>query len=170
MTGHHIVFCSDDAALLESLIRFVSAALHQGNPVVVWATESHRASILGRVRAQAIDIDGAIQRGTYIASDVGEAPDPELIVRTLEQLRMAAFEAGVEQPRLAVCGERAGLLWEQGSNNDALQIEELFNALSRTYEMDILCVYPLAHCDDRTESFARLCEEHSSFSFRWSSQ
>jgi hypothetical protein len=39
---HQIVFCADDAALLDGLTRFIAAALGEGNPAIVWATESHR--------------------------------------------------------------------------------------------------------------------------------
>ena len=165
---HHIVFCADDGALVDGLEFFISAALKKRNPAIVWATESHRNDLIRRLRADGLDIDAAIQRGTYIASDAGETADPERILRTLRGLREASCKAGTRQPRVAVCGERAGRLWAEGKKEAALQIEQLFNELAKRLEIDILCVYPLPHEEDRTTSFNTLCQEHSSFSCRWS--
>ena len=87
---HEILFCSDDDAVLEGLTRFIAAALNDGNAAIVWATESHRASLLQRLRAQSVDIDGAIRRGTYVSSDVAEPPDPARMAEALRALRAAA--------------------------------------------------------------------------------
>ena len=65
---HQILFCADDAALLAGLTRFIAAALDEGNPAIVWATESHRDALIQRLRTRGVEIDAAIQRGTYIAS------------------------------------------------------------------------------------------------------
>ena len=47
---------------------FIAAALDEGNPAIVWATESHRDALIQRLRTRGVEIDAAIQRGTYIAS------------------------------------------------------------------------------------------------------
>ena len=37
-----MLFYADDVALLDGLTRFIADALGEGNPAIVWATESHR--------------------------------------------------------------------------------------------------------------------------------
>lgn len=107
---HEIVFCSNNEVRLDSLARFIAAALNTRNAAIVWATESHQESLLQRLHARGVDIDGAIQRGTYISVDVAETPDPVRILNAVRALSEAASKAGKKHPRVAVCGERAGRL------------------------------------------------------------
>jgi len=163
---HEILFCSDDQAVLEGLTRFIVAALSAGNPAIVWAAESHRNRLLERLRKAGVDIDAAIQRGTYIASDVGETADPVRILVTLDGLSKAASNGGTKHPRVAVCGERAGRFWAEGNTDAAIQLEQLFNDLAKRHKMDILCVYPSPDAKDDKSAFASLCAEHSVVSYR----
>jgi hypothetical protein len=165
---HQILFCADDATLLAGLTRFIAAALDEGNPAIVWATESHREALIQRLRTRGVEIDAAIQRGTYIASDVAETADPVRILVTLRGLSEAASKGGTKHPRVAVCGERAGRLWAEGKTDAAIVLEQLFNELAKHHQMDILCVYPLPDAEDDKSAFSSLCAEHCSFSFLWS--
>ena len=111
-----------------------------------------------------MDIDAAIERGMYIASDVAEPADPGHTARTLAGLNEAALKAGNEHPRIAACGERAGRFWEEGKTDAALRLEQLFKVLASGQDMNILCVYPLP--PEEHSEFKRLCEEHSAVSYR----
>src|SRR5215469_2825155 len=164
---HQILFCADEAALLDGLTRFIAAALDEGNPAIVWATESHRDALVQRLRTRGVEIDAAIQRGIYIASDVAETADPVRLLATLRGLSEAASKGGTKHPRVAACGERAGRLWAEGKIVAAIKLEQLFNELAKRHEMDILCVYPLADAEDAKSALRSLCAEHSSFSFLW---
>jgi DNA-binding NarL/FixJ family response regulator len=158
---HEILFCSDDEVLLDGLARFIGAALNAGNAAIVWATEPHRDSLLQRLRAQGVDIDATLQRGTYIASDVTEAPDPVRIVDAIRSLSGAASKAGKKNPSVAVCGERAGRLWAEGKLDVAIYLEQLLNELAESYNIDILCVYPLPYPQKDRHAFKSLCGEHT---------
>ena len=163
---HEILFCSDDAATVDGLARFIAAALNAGNPAIVWATESHRASLLQRLRAQGVDMDASIHRGTYISSDVAEPPDAARMVAALKALRAAASNAGKKHPRVAVCGERAGNMWAEGKTDEAIRLEQLLNELAKQYDLDILCPYPLPQGQDDTPLLKNICAEHSAVSYR----
>jgi CheY-like chemotaxis protein len=164
--GHEILFCSDDEVLLDGLARFIGAALMAGNAAIVWATESHRRTLLQRLRTQGLDIDAAVQRGTYIASDVSEAPDPVQIADAIRSLSVAASKAGKKHPCVAVCGERAGRLWAEGKLDVVIRLERLLNELAESYNIDILCVYPLPYRQENAGAFKSLCEEHAAVHFR----
>jgi len=158
---HEIVFCSDDGVLLEALADFIATALNAGNPAIVWATESHRETLLHTLRARGVDIELAMQRGTYIASDAGETLDQVQIVNTINGLSEAASKAGKEHPRVAVCGERAGRLWAEGKTDVAIHIEQFCNELARSHDIDILCPYPSPIAQEGGQALKTICAEHT---------
>ena len=166
--SHDILFCTNDAVALDGLTRFIAAALREGNPAIVWATELHRCALIQRLRADGVDVDGAIERGTYIASDVAEVAEPGHVLMTLKGLSEAASKVGKKHPRVAACGERAGRLWADGKTDAAIRLEQLFNELAKIHDMNILCVYPLPDAEEYKPALNRLCAEHTTMSFRWS--
>jgi DNA-binding NarL/FixJ family response regulator len=163
---HQMLFCSDDAALLGGLTRFIATALNAGNPAFVLATESHLHRLLQRLQSRAVDIDAAIQRGTYISLDAGQEPDPVRFSEAIRRLSAAASRAGKEHPRVAVFGERAGRLWEAGKADQAIRFEQFGNELAKCYVIDILCAYPLPHSQEDDPALKSICAIHSGISFR----
>jgi DNA-binding NarL/FixJ family response regulator len=161
---HEILFCSDDAVLLDGLVRFVAAALSSGNGAIVWATESHREGLRQRLHGEGVNVDAVIRPGTYISSDVSEPPDRQRILAAIEAANEAAFKAGKKHPRVAVCGERAGRLWAEGKMEDALRLEQLLNELAESHDIDILCVYPWPQSQEQ-DAFKSLCAEHTVVDF-----
>jgi DNA-binding NarL/FixJ family response regulator len=170
---HEVQFYSDEAVILESFTRFIAGALKAGNPALVLVTRSHGDSLLVRLRAEGVDVDAAIQQGTYISLDAADElskimvdglPDPVRFFEGLGGLIKAASTAAkAEHPRVAFCGERVGLLWAEGKTDAAIRLEQFCNELAKTHEVDMLCAYPL--CGFRGEederAFKRICAEHS---------
>jgi len=163
---HRILFCSNNEVRLDSLARFIAAALNARNAAIVWATGSHRESLLQRLHARGVDIGGAIQRGTYIALDVAEAPDPARILNAIRGLIEAASKAGKKHPRVAICGERAGCLWAEGKTDLAIRLEQFWNELAKGHDIDILCMYPTPHGQEDDHAFKSILAEHSAVSYR----
>ena len=60
---HEILFCPNDAAIVDSFTRCIAAALNAGDGGIVLLTDSHRTRLLQELRTQGVDIDGAIERG-----------------------------------------------------------------------------------------------------------
>jgi len=159
---HEIQFCSDAAAVVDGLSRFIAAALNAGNAAIVWATESHRNSLLEKLRALGVDIDAAIQRGTYIPADADEPPDLARINEIIRGLSEAASRGGKKHPRVAVCGERAGRFWAQGKVDAAIQLERLLNELGKHNDVDILCPYPIPRANGQEDDVLKsICAEHT---------
>jgi two-component system nitrate/nitrite response regulator NarL len=163
---HDILFCSDDEVLLDSLARFVAAALNAGDAAIVWATQSHRESLLQRLHTRGVDIDGAIQRGTYISSDIAETPDPVRMLKAIRALNEAASKAGKKHPHVAVCGERAGRFWAEDKTDLAIRLEQICNELAKSYDIDILCAYPVPHGQEDEHALKGILAEHSAVSYR----
>jgi CheY-like chemotaxis protein len=157
---HEILFCSDDEVLLDGLVGFIAAALKAANAAIVWATDSHRAHLRQRLYGQGVDVDSAIQRGTYISLDVSEPAEPQRILIAMRSLSDAASRMGKTNPRVAVCGERAGRLWAEGKTDAALNIEKLLNEFAKSHNIDILCVYPVPQ-HEADDAFKSLCAQHT---------
>ena len=155
---HEILFCSDDAAVVDGFTRYIAAALNAADAAILLVTQSHRKRLLQELRTQGVDIDGAIERGTYRSFDADVAPDPVRFLEAIDGVRDAAAKAGKTHPRVAFCGERAGRLWAAGRTAEAVQLEQLCGELAQ--DVDILCAYPVPYTkDDR--ALARICAEHT---------
>ena len=170
---HEVLFYSDDAVLLDGFTRFIAAALKAGNAAIVLATESHRNSLVLRLKAQGLDVDAATQQGTYIQLDVAKTlsafmvddmPDSARFFEVVGGLvHSAAKVAKGEHPRVVACGECSPLLWAEGKTDAAIRLEQLWEEVGTTYEMDILCGYALTSFrgEEDEHVFQSICAEHS---------
>ena len=170
---HEVGFYSTDRSLLDDLTQFIGAALKAGNAAIVVATESHRDSLLSRLQAHGVDIPTAIEQGRYIALDAAHTlslvifdgmPDPVRFFKLLRALIGTVAEAAQgKHPRVVACGECAPFLLAQGKLEAAIQVEKLWDEVSKIHDLDTLCVYSLASFHDELGShiFQRICAEHS---------
>jgi DNA-binding NarL/FixJ family response regulator len=164
---HEILFCSDDTAIVDGLARFIAGALISGNAGIVWATESHRNSLRQSLVQHGVDVEAAVRQGTYIAADVSEPPDAAGVLASISALKKNAVKMGNKRPRIAACGERAGLLWAQGRTDLAIRLEQTLNQLAKSHEIDILCTYPspTGQQEHPADAVRTICAEHSTVSF-----
>ena len=155
---HEILFCADDAAIVDGFTRFIAAALNAADAAIALATESHRRRLLQELRTQGVDIDGAIERGTYLSFDADVAPDPVRFLDAIDGARAAAATAGKAHPRVAFCGERAGRLWAAGRTAEAVLLEQFCSELA--HDVDIVCAYPMPYTKE-DQALTRICAEHT---------
>jgi hypothetical protein len=80
----------------------------------------------------------------------------------------AAKAAKGERPHVAACGDCAPLLWAQGKADAAIRLEQLWDELAKSYDVDVLCGYPLGSFQGGMGShiFGKLCATHSAVHFR----
>jgi len=160
--NHEVEFYSDDAAFVLGFIRVIEAALKSGNPVIVVATESHRKSLLQSLRENGVDIVAAVDEGRYVSLDVADTlstfmvnglPDPARFRTVVDNLVVAAARASRrDSPRVAVCGECAAALWEQGNADAAVEVELLCDEIARRCDIDVLCGFVLNSFQREQES------------------
>jgi DNA-binding NarL/FixJ family response regulator len=170
---HEVQFYSDDAVLLDTFARFIAVALQAGDAAIVVATESHRDDIALRLKAQGLDVDAATQQGTYIPLDVTKTLSTFMVNDTLDSARFFEVVGGLietaisaltgEHPRVVACGECAPFLWAEGKADAAIRLEQLWDEVSTTFNVDILCGYALSsfHGDEDEHVFQSICAEHS---------
>jgi hypothetical protein len=66
-------------------------------------------------------------------------------------------------PRVVACGECAPSLWAEGKADAAIRLEQLWDQIVSTYEVDTLCGYALStfHDEEDEHVFQSICAEHS---------
>jgi hypothetical protein len=175
--NHEVFFYSDEAAYVETTANFVAAALSAGGAAIAFSRKLHRDLLYQALTLQDVDIDAAVERGTFISLDAAEVLSSFMVNGWPEQARFferfgriveSALKAAKSQnPRIAVFGEAVALLCEDGNIEAAIRLEQLGNYLANKYEVDILCAYPLKFCDTEHENqVKRICAQHSTVFFR----
>ena len=101
---HEVEFYSDDTAFVVGFTRFIEAALKSGSAVIVMATESHRQSLVERLREDGLDMDAAVEQGRCIFVDVADAVSSFMLKDRPGQLS----ESGVPSYRHGGQGIRRG--------------------------------------------------------------
>jgi hypothetical protein len=91
-------------------------------------------------------------------------PDDARFRKAATTLIAAAVRGSTCTPaRVAACGEIAPTLLREGRAGAAIRLEQLWDALARTYELDVLCGCSLkpALDDEEHRIFQQVCAEHS---------
>ena len=170
---HKVAFHPDDLSLMDDFTRFIEVALKMDNPVIVIATESHRADLRQRLQARGRDMATAIREGRCISLDaddmlsevmVNDWPDSTRLLKVANDLIMDAAKAAKgKHVRVAVCGECSPRLIAQGKPEAAIEMEHLWDKIGRSHNIDILCGYLLRDFQTKESSsiFERICVAHS---------
>jgi DNA-binding NarL/FixJ family response regulator len=170
---HEVQFYSDNALLLDTFARFIAVALKSGRAAIVVITESRSDGLVSRLKAQGLDVDAAIQQGTYIQLDVNKTlstfmvndmPDSTRFFPLVGGLIEAAAKAARQQHHgVVVCGEGTSVLWAEGKADAAIRLEQLWDEVGKTLGVDILCGYALSsfHGEEDEHVFQSICAEHS---------
>ena len=173
-TRHHEAgFYSDETSLLDAYVRVAEAALGAGNALIVLSENRRRQKLRERLQARGIPLDEAVREGRYLAVDPEDVlsacmvdgwPD-EPRFRTAAAAIVAGARASIGKDRRVVaCGECAPTLWRRGNAEAAVRLEQLWDELAGTGDIDIFCGYSLdvPHLQDEPYAvFQRICAEHS---------
>jgi DNA-binding NarL/FixJ family response regulator len=151
---HEAAFYSDDTRLLDDYARFAGAALDAGKAFIVVAEESRRDDLHDRLRADGIDLDLVIRQRRYLSIGVPDAlspfmvdgwPDEARFWKAATSLIMGAARASRgPHPGVAACGDGVATLLRDGKADAAIRLEQLWDELARTYNVDVLCGYSTA--------------------------
>jgi DNA-binding NarL/FixJ family response regulator len=171
-SAHTVHFHMNDQSYLDNASQLVGATLRSGESIVVAGTEQTRTGIAQRLEARGIDLTAMMSQGQYIAMDAAESlsqfmrngrPDADGladIVASLDRLRVSTANP---QARLTVFGEMAALLYRDGNIEASVEVERIWNALTRSLQFLTICSYPVA-CFQTGASgkvLPSVCGEHS---------
>jgi DNA-binding NarL/FixJ family response regulator len=170
---HEVEICPDRASMLDGFARFALRALDRGSAAIVVTTRPGREVVYQRLKASGLDIDAAIEQGSCIWADVDQTlstfmvngwPDEGRFWKAAAALVTGAAGASTGgYPRVAACGECAPTLLRDGHSEAAIRLEQLWDCLARTYDVEIMCGYPAdaAPGEGAGPAFHRICASHS---------
>ena len=170
---HEAVFYADESSLMDDYAKFVEASLKAGNGLVVVLTRPRREQLQQRLLARGIDLDRAIAEKRSVWMDVSVILSSCMVDGRIDQSRcrnaatsliMEAARGSTRPiPRVSAFGEGASTLLQQGLPELAIQLEQLWDEVARTFDVDIFCPY-VGHglrCDEESAVFRDLCAAHS---------
>jgi CheY-like chemotaxis protein len=168
---HDVLFYSSDVVFVSAFSQFVASSLRQDSAVIVLVTESHGESLRRSLQLCNVDLDHAIREGLYIPLNISQllskvmvdgAPDPTRFMNAAgEVVAEAAQRAAGQHRKVAACGECSPTVWAKGDVDAAIQLEHLWDEVSRSQQMDIQCAYPMAARQESARAVKRLCAEHT---------
>lgn len=169
---HRVEFYRDHDFFISGFYSFTRHALDNGNPAIVIATAPHRAAILRRLRDEGAQVDGAIQQGLFAEMDAtavlsnfmsGNMPVAACVEAIADDLISKRAKLNPERSKIAICGELAPTLLDQGNIEGAVLLEHQFDSIARVRSIDVLCGYilPTITTARVRKVVQRICAEHS---------
>ena len=95
---HELRLYKDDTAFVDGLAQSIEATLENRNASVVMVTESHRANLLQKLKADGVDVDSAVERRLLILLDVGDSRSagmPHVIVEAVRTVNAGHHHVAV---------------------------------------------------------------------------
>jgi PAS domain S-box-containing protein len=167
-----VQFYEEDSFLLDGLTRLVGAAVAAGDSALVVATQAHSEGLRRRLNESGLDLAVPEQQGRFVMLDAAETlakfmvegrPDGALFQEVIGGLIAKLAADNGKRHQLTVFGEMVALLWAEGKQEAALELEQLWNRLMEKQAFHLHCAYPL-HLFQRTQDGAaikKICAEHS---------
>jgi DNA-binding NarL/FixJ family response regulator len=170
---HTVQFHADDRDFLDGVSELIGGTLRSGEQVVIVASEATRIGVAQRLQARQMNLAMLTEQGQYVEQDSALAlskvmhdgkPDKGRlgeIVHGLDQLRLAVPNGS--RSRLTIFGDMTVSLCRNGDFDAAMEIEQIWDELTRPLPFFTVCSYPMEcfeHSAARNQ-LARLCAEHS---------
>jgi len=165
---HFVQFYEQESALLQSVAEFVQYGLNGGAGAIVIATAAHLEQLERELRARGVDVTVARARRQLVVleasvtlASIMHHGSPQWS-RFLESVGTVLADLRRRYPRVIAFGEMVTLLWRDGLQQAALQLEELWNELGERERFSLYCAYPLPREAREVDlhRFERVCSQH----------
>jgi len=175
---HEAGFYADESSLLDDYVRFAEAALDAGNGLIIVVASSRRDQLYQRLQADGVDIDRITRERRCLWLDVPAVLSSFMAGGRIDEARFwngvgalileAARGSRPDPPRVSACGDCASTLLQEGLVDAAIRLEQLWDDVARTYNVDIFCPYSShgLRCDDESQVFCDLRAAHSAVHVR----
>ena len=164
---HAVRFYESEPALCRIVASFLREGLAVGGPALVIATPRHAQGIVAELRARELDVNALKAAGNLVALDAdnilaGFMDDGIPNADRFRQTLAAAIDTvrGRTRTTVRVYVEIVDLLWKQGLDAAAIQVEMLWNKLARSNDFALLCGYGMGNFYKDT-SIEAVCRQHT---------
>jgi len=170
---HAVQFHNNDSHFLDEVSQLVAATLRSGEQVVIVTNEATRTGVAQRLQARQIDLATLAARGQYVAQDSALALSHVMHEGRLDKERVAEMIHALDLLRLAVpngprgrltlVGDMAACLCRDGDFEAALELERIWNDLTRALPFFTVCTYPIDCCEnsEALNLLSNVCAAHS---------
>ena len=166
---HVVYFYERDHEMIELVAAYLTAALRDGEAVVVIATSEHCRALTAAITACGADVEAAVTDGQLQLHDAAailasfmldDAPDASAFDATVGEIVRSAATGG---RRVRAFGEIVALLWRSGRVDAAIEVEHLWNRLAGRTPLSLFCGYPETETsgDTAADAFSEVCRLHS---------
>jgi MEDS: MEthanogen/methylotroph, DcmR Sensory domain len=164
-SGHFVQFFTTDGELVRAVSDFLLSGFDAGHTCVCVATASHREQIAARLATLGADPAALAAAYRYIPIDARTTLDSFMIRGCIDRERfhratgLLVAQAASRGAPVRIFGEMVTLVAEQGLGQAVLELEELWNELSRQQPFTLFCGFPHGLFDQCL--FQNVCAVHS---------
>lgn len=161
---HFVQLYQELEVLAESVAEYAGAGLARGEAVLVIATPEHRAAFMAKIdAAQALSqgqlrlLDAEETLAKFMANGMPQWRSfHELVGGQIAELRL-------QYPTVRAYGEMVDVLWQRGSREAAIRLEEYWNDLGRLQTFSLFCAYRIDPLDSQAYGgpLECLCKAHT---------
>ncbi len=168
--GSHIVqVCQNKALQVEVITRYVKEGLLNDEAVIIIATSALRKAVIAKMDALGLDVHTFKSQSQIKFFDAEFLLSGFLIDGVLEEQAFQEFigipiqAAQLKFGKVRAFGEMVDVLWKEGQHDTAIQLEDLWNNLSKKQEFSLLCTYSLDSLNPNAydDSLERICNRHT---------
>lgn len=165
---HAVRFYDSEGSLCRIVAGFLREGLALGQPALVIATKGHAQGIIAELRAKEFDVVALAASNDLVVVDAVESlvsfmvdgqPDPaeffRMVNAALERVRR-----GRRRVTVRAYGEMVDVLWQEGRDLAAIQLEVLWNRLARSSEFSLMCGYASAGFVENA-GVKDICRQHT---------
>jgi PAS domain S-box-containing protein len=165
--GHIAQIGPHEAVLAESLRRFTTHGLSQGEAVLLVLIPSHRELLVQQLNADGLDVAGLQHGGRLVLRDAAELvtgfmldgmPDATIFSTSIDEL-VATLRVTGRNRKVRVFSEMVDLLW-RSNPAAAIRLEQLWNDVIERSQLSAFCAYSTSHVYERFPAALRTPHSH----------
>ena len=161
----------DQDFLNRAVCRFAAAALANGEGLILVPTLAHWNAFRPRLKAEGVNVTDAQRRGQLTIVDADKLlprfmqkalPDAPMFLGLAGEIIARTRGAG-RLPKVRWWGEMVNVLWERGDLAASMSLEDLFDQVSKTQDIEIFCSFLMENFNGEVHAhmLPRLGESHS---------
>lgn len=170
---HSVHMYGSDSELIYRLGAIMISGLATGNAALIVATPNHREQLADLLDKEWGSWKAAQAEGRFVMLDAQETldlfmvngvPDPAKFRSTVGELvKSSRLTARSQNRGLTVFGEMVAVLWDEGNQAAAFQLEDLWNRLLSDRSFHLHCAYPKAAFNSSRDILGMhsICDQHT---------
>lgn len=165
---HAVRFYEGEKSLAQMTAKFLVEGLVDHHPAIVVATASMREALVIELTAQSFDVVELQRSGELLLLDangmlstfmIDGKPDAVKFHDTICEVIDRVCH-GRSNCTVRIFGQMVDVLWREGQQQAAIQLEMLWNQLARNHAFSLLCGYAMGNFY-KDSNVEEICRQHS---------